>query len=98
MLRKTSVFFLLFLIGCSAAKADLSDPTHPLTFKEAVQMHCYQGNILLQSINYGANKHVALINGSFYEVGDKVSVYKIISMTPDSVTLEQGNQKTVLTL
>ena len=98
MLRKTSLFFLLFLIECSAAKADLSDPTHPLTFKEAAQTHCYQGNMLLQSINYGVNKHVALINGSFYEVGDKVSVYKIILMTPDSVTLEQNNQKTVLNL
>ncbi len=96
MLRKTLIIVLC--ITSSIAKAELLDPTRPLTFNEGVEMHCSQGNLLLQSISYGQNKQIALISGSFYTLGDKVNLYTITAMTPDSVTLKRESETTVLTL
>ena len=61
-------------------------------------MHCSQGNLLLQSISYGQNKQIALISGNFYTRGDKVDLYIITAITPDSVTLKRDNETMVLTL
>lgn len=96
MFRKT--FIVAFCMTSSLATADIMDPTRPLTFKEAIEMHCSQGNLLLQSISYGQNKQIALINGNFYALGDKVNLYTITAITPDSVTLKRDIETLVLTL
>lgn len=97
MWRKAFIVALL-CITSSIVQAEMLDPTRPLTFKEAVEMHCSQDNLLLQSISYGENKQIALISGNFYTLGDKVNLYTIAKMTPDSVTLKRENKTTVLTL
>jgi len=98
ILLKTRMVFVLLFALTPLAHAELADPTRPLAYVEAVQMHCSKGNILLQSINYAQTKQVALINGNFYTIGDQVDLYKIIAITPDSVTLQRDNKTRVLTL
>src|SRR4051812_16581664 len=96
MLRKA--FIVALCITSSIVQAELLDPTRPLTFNEGVEMHCSQGNLLLQSISYGQNKQIALISGNFYTLGDKVNLYTITAMTPDSVMLKRESKTTMLTL
>lgn len=93
------LFFIFALLAVSlVVKADVVDPTRPLTFQDALQRRCSQGRLLLQSINYGQHEHIALINGAFYEVGDKIEVYKVSAITTNTVTLERDNEKVELTL
>lgn len=96
MLRKILIAALCMM--SSLVKAELLDPTRPLIFNEAIEMHCSEANLLLQSISYGQNKQIALINGNFYTIGDKINLYTIAAMTPDSVTLKRENETLVLTL
>ena len=96
ILRK--IFIIVLCVASSIATAEMFDPTRPLNFNEAVEMHCSQGNLLLQSISYGQNKQIALISGNFYTLGDKVDLYTITAMTPDTVTLKRESETTVLTL
>ena len=90
--------FLALLSISAIAWGNMIDPTRPLSFQEASLLSCYQHKMLLQSINYGLNKRIVLIDGQFYELGDEVDAYKITAITPDSVELQQGDKKVILTL
>lgn len=97
MIRRLSLFIATFL-SLSLAQADMLDPTRPLSYNEYVEMHCSRNSLLLQSINYGESRKIALISGRFYSIGDKINLYTIESITPTSVTLKQNDKTTVLTL
>lgn len=97
-MKPRNFFIVALCMMSSLAKAEMLDPTRPITYSDAIEMHCSQGNLLLQSISYGQNKQIALINGNFYTIGEKVNLYTVTAMTPDSVTLKRDNETTVLTL
>lgn len=77
----------------------LQDPTAPLagTSRGAGPAKA-AGLPRLQSIILGNGPALAVLNGRSYRVGQQIDGYRLVSISADSVVLEEGGKRQALTL
>lgn len=77
------------------SEAELPDPTRPLEYSGAVQV---EKSLQLDSILFGVNRKIAVINGEQRLESQWIGDKQIIAIGRKSVTLKHGDQTIVLSL
>lgn len=89
-MKRVSLLMLMLLIVVGAVGATLQDPTRPTT--AIVQGEGSYG-IIVSSILYSHERHIAIINGEYVKEGDTVQGAKVIKIRPDSVVFRSEQKE-----
>ena len=101
-LPKFIIFLLLILIGSYPVIAlasdahQLPDPTQP--YLAAVIKPGYTTHWNLQSTLISSQRHIAIINGRAYQLGDRLGSYTISDIRPHQVTLIQPHKSIIIAM
>lgn len=102
ILHKFILLWVLLLIGdytATAAEPDtqpLPDPTQPYTATVISPKHRPHWN--LQSTLISSQRHIAMINGRAYQLGDRLGVYTISDIQPHQVILIQAKKSVIIAM
>lgn len=101
-LLRYNIVLLSFILSFSALAQNLQDPTRPKITTETrgapVNSESNQEQLVLQSVFIKDSGYLGVISGDLVKVGDEVQGYKVKKITPNSVTLEQGQTNKKLRL
>jgi len=73
-------------------------PEEAMTNTQPVAVEAPPPEFKLQGIFYNPRSPSAVVNGRTVYVGDRVTGYRVITITPEAVTLSSGTQTNVLSL
>ncbi|MCF6458432.1 hypothetical protein [Pseudoalteromonas sp. MMG024] len=100
-LLRYNLILICMCCGFSLSAKSLQDPTRPKTLEaSSVVANSTQADnaLVLQSVFVKDSGNLAVVAGQMVRIGDQVQGYKVIKITSDSVTLEQGQTNKVLRL
>ena len=87
---------VVLLVTHSARAERLQDPTRPLTFAPPTAAAKAAPVWRLDSILYGPNRHVAVINGTTVMPGDRIDGARVLAISPTRVILNVSGQQHIL--
>ena len=100
-LLRYNLALICLCLNFSLLAQSLQDPTRPKSVQArgAITKGQHVSNpLVLQSVFVKDSGNLAIIAGKVVRMGDQVNGYQVIKITPDSVTLAQGQTNKVLRL
>lgn len=94
MCKALRFLLLVFITALAPGLQALTDPTQPSYYRDASKKQ----SLHLESILFGENRRVAVINGKALTEGDRIGSAKIISITKDNVKLKRSGELFTLQL
>lgn len=101
-LLRYNIVLIGLILSCATSAQNLQDPTRP---KIAIESTVAQSNsetekqqLALQSVFIKESGYLAVVSGEMVKLGDLVQGYRVKKITPNSITLEQGQVTKILRL
>lgn len=84
------ISLLIAALVCPSAQAKLKDPTRPPFFAPVTKTKVTE-KLTLGSILVSPSREIALINGRWLKVGDKIGGNKVIDITANTVKIKRAS-------
>ena len=102
MFSATRLIVALVLAGASVSQAQeppLQDPMRPhVVVRSASAGPRVEDGLKLTAVLVSERRRIAVINGQFYRVGDRVNGDEIIRIEPGSIQIKRGSEQILVTL
>ena len=95
MRNRIAFSITLILLCLQFGYAELRDPTRPVNF---IDQGSGKGGMKVDSIISSENRQIAMVNGQWVSVGDKVDGKEVTRITPDSVQFKTGDKYMVISI
>jgi len=90
------------LTGASAAQVQeppLQDPMRPhVVVRSTASAARADDGLRLTAVLVSESRRIAVINGQFYRVGDRVNGDEIVAIEPGSIRIQRGSEQMLVTL
>lgn len=86
---KVAVLLLPMLAAAGAARAQLVDPTRPMSATDTPAAPSEAGGVRVQAVVIRAGSRVAVVDGRVVRAGDRIANVTIEEVTPDGVRYSQ---------